>query len=83
MKSIHDSYEKSRIVSEILQGKREREFNIFLRIVTQEEQGSKYFHATEQFFSRFIIFPGYEEYAVWPNCKLNTVIILNLDKLSK
>ena len=59
LKTIHDSYEKSRIVSEILHGKGEREFKIFLRIVALEEESSKYFYATKQFFSRFIIFPGY------------------------
>ena len=79
MKGIDDKYEKSRILTQILQGRGEKEFKLFLKAVAAEPKGSKYYEATRQFFAGFVLFRGYEEYAAWPNseslCKGNQLLI--------
>ncbi|XP_065887502.1 uncharacterized protein [Dysidea avara] len=67
MKGIDDTYEKSRILTQILQGRGQKEFKLFLKAVTAETKGSKYYEATKEFFAGFVQFRGYEEYATWPN----------------
>jgi len=67
MKGIDDAYEKSCILIQILQGRGEKEFKLFLKAVTAEPKGSKYYEATREFFAGFVLFKGYEEYAAWPN----------------
>ena len=74
LKEVDDAYEKSRVVAGILHQLGEREFKLFLRIVAAENT-DKFHDATKQFFSRFTEFPGYEEYAMWPNGKFVTGII--------
>ena len=75
MKAIGDTYEKSGILTQILQGQGEKEFKLFLKAVRAEPKGSKYYEATTEFFAGFVQFRGYEEYAAWPNseslCKGN------------
>jgi len=70
MKGIDDTYEKSRILTQILQGRGEKEFKLFLKAVAAEPSAepkrSKYYEATRQFFAGFVLFRGYEEYATWP-----------------
>ncbi|XP_065887373.1 uncharacterized protein [Dysidea avara] len=67
MKGIDDTYQKSLLLTQILQGKGEKDFKLFLKILSAETKGSKYYEATKSFFGGFILFKGYEEYAAWPN----------------
>ena len=71
LKKIDDLYEQSDIISEILRHKEEKDFKLFLKIIASEKKVGKFYDATKQFFSHFTeFFPGYEEYALWPNGKL-------------
>ena len=70
LKGVNDEYEKSSIITGILQGRKEKDFKTFLKIIAKERAGSKFFEATKMFFSVFTMFPGYEQYATWPNGKL-------------
>ena len=70
LKRMDNVYEKSDIMVEILNHKEEKDFKIFLKIVASETVG-KFYDATKQFFSLFTNFPGYENYALWPNGKLS------------
>ena len=65
LKNVEDEFEKSNIVVQVLQGKKEKEFKTFLKIVALEERDSKFYEATEMFFSGFTKFRGYEQYASW------------------
>ena len=69
LKKIDDLYEQSDIISDILLHKEEKDFRLFLKIVSSEKKVGKFHDATKQFFSHFTEFPGYEEYAFWPNGK--------------
>ena len=70
LRGVNDEYEKSSIVTGILQGRKEKDFKTFLKIIAKEKAGSKFYEATKMFFSAFTMFPGYEQYATWPNGKL-------------
>lgn len=69
LRAIDDEYEKSNIVTQIFQGRKEKDFKTFLKIVAAENPAGEFHDATKQFFSNFTMFPGYEEYAAWPNGK--------------
>ena len=69
LRGVRDTYEKSNIVTGILQGRSEKDFKTFLKIVAKEKAGSKFHDKTKEFFSGFTMFPGYEQYATWPNGK--------------
>lgn len=62
-------YHKCSVINEALQGKGTREFKSFLTIVAAEANDSKYYTATKEFFSSFVSYAGYEEYATWPHGK--------------
>ena len=75
LRGIDDEYEKSNIVTGIMQGRKEKDFKTFLKIIAAEKPNSKFHDATKQFFLGFTKFPGYEQYATWPNGKsCNTVL---------
>ena len=68
VKGIPDEFEKSNIVIGIMQGKqKEKDFKTFLKIIAAEKPDSKFYDATREFFSGFWQFPGYDEYATWPD----------------
>jgi len=69
LRGMDDEYDKSYIVIGIMQGSNEKDFKTFLKIIAAEKPGSKFHDATKEFFSGFSQFPGYEEYAAWPNGK--------------
>ena len=69
LRGVTDEYEKSGIVTGILQGRNEKDFKTFIKIIAKEEKGSKFYEATKMFFSAFTMFPGYEQYATWPDGK--------------
>ena len=69
LRGVDDEYEKSGIVTGILQGRSEKDFKTFLKIIAKEKKGSKFYDATKMFFSAFTMFPGYEQYATWPDGK--------------
>ena len=70
LKGINDTYEKSRVFTSILHGLRsEKDFMTLLRIIAKEKADSEFYDATKAFFSGFTKFPGYEQYATWPNGK--------------
>ena len=69
LKDVNDEYEKSNIVINIMQGRQENDFKTFLNIVAAEKPDGKFYDTTKQFFSGFTMFPGYEQYATWPNGK--------------
>ena len=71
IKGIKDTCEKSGILTQILQGRGEKEFKLFLKAVAAEPKESKYFEVTKDFFLGFVLFKGYEEYAAWPDGKLS------------
>ena len=78
LRAIDDEYEKSNIVIGVMQGRKEKDFKTFLKIVAAENPGGKFHEGTKQFFSGFAMFPGYEQYATWPNGKslsCNTVSV--------
>ena len=73
LKGINDTYEKSKVFTSILHGLRnEKDFMTFLRIIAKEKTDSEFYDATKTFFSGFTTFPGYEQYATWPNSKYMT-----------
>ena len=67
LRGVNDEYEKSNIVISILHGRDEEVFKTFLKITAKEKKGSKFYDATKIFFSGFTMFPGYEQYATWPD----------------
>ena len=69
LREINDEYEKSIVLTGMLQGGREKDFKAFLNILAKEKKDSKFYDATKEFFSGFTMFPGYEEYAAWSNGK--------------
>ena len=73
LREIRDTYDKSDIVTGILQGRSEKDFKTFLKIVAKEKADSKFRDATKVFFSGFTMFPGYEQYATWPKGKNMTL----------
>lgn len=79
LRSVDDEYEKSNIVTGVLQGKNEKDFKTFLRIVASEKKGSKFYNGTKMFFSGFTKFSGYDQYATWPDGKfrMNHVYVYN------
>ena len=70
LRGVNDECEKSSILTGILQGRKEKDFKTFLKIIAKEKTDSKFYDATKMFFSTFTMFPGYEQYATWPNGKL-------------
>ena len=69
LRAIDDEYEKSNIVIGVMQGRQEKDFKTFLKIIAAENPDGKFHDATKQFFSGFTMFSGYEQYATWPNGK--------------
>ena len=67
LRKMRDEYDKSSIVTGIMQGRKEKDFKTFLKIIAAEKPDSKFYDATREFFSGFWQFPGYDEYATWPH----------------
>ena len=67
LRKMRDEYDKSSIVTGIMQGRKEKDFKTFLKIIAAEKHDSKFYDATREFFSGFWQFPGYDEYATWPD----------------
>ena len=67
LRGVNDEYEKSNLVIGILQGRNEKDFKGFLKIIAKEKTDSKFYESTKMFFSAFTMFAGYEQYATWPN----------------
>ena len=69
LRKIDDEFDKSNIVTGMMQGRKEKDFKTFLKIIAAEKPGSKFYDATREFFSGFWQFQGYDKYANWPNGK--------------